>query len=189
MLLTYRTVLAPLSAAACLLFVLVPALAAAQTDESKSTAAARALCQALDAAKLDSIAAHDPADPASFVAALYFPGAQLLVVTAKYSAPSLLETKIGAKEYRDVYIDLQSASIAGSKIFVQDMLANGLLLKPVDDGAADVWESAAKTVSFDGEWKKAKLSEEEYLKAFADADAKYAQMLALLLKRAKQTGS
>jgi hypothetical protein len=189
MFLTFRTVLAPFSAAALLSVAFVPAVASGQGDESKSSAAAKELCQALDAAKLDSIAAHDPADPSSFVAALYFPGSQLLVVTAKYSAPSLLETKIGAKEYRDVYIDLQSASVAGSKVFVQDQLANGLFFKPVDDAAADVWESAARTLSFDGEWKKAKLSEEEYAKAFADADAKYAQMLTLLLKRAKGTGS
>jgi hypothetical protein len=189
MCLTSRTVSAPFSAAALFVFALVPAVALAQADASQSVAAAKELCQALDAAKLDSIAAHDPADPASFVAALYFPGSQLLVVSAKYSAPSLLETKIGAKEYRDVYIDLQSASISGSKVFVQDQLANGLLFRPVDDGAADVWESAAKTVSFDGEWKKAKLSEEEYTKAFTEADAKYAEMLTLLLKRAKGTGS
>jgi hypothetical protein len=72
---------------------------------------------------------------------------------------------------------------------VQDQLANGLLMKPADDGAADVWESSARTLSFDGEWRKAKLSEEEYSKAFSDADAKYADMLTVLLKRAKQTGS
>lgn len=187
--LTSRTVFAPFSAVAVFLFALVPVVATAQSEGSRSSAAAKELCQALDAAKLDSIAAHDPADPSSFVAALYFPGSQLLVVSAKYSAPSLLETKIGAKEYRDVYIDLQSASVTGSKVFVQDQLANGLLMKPADDGAADVWESSARTLSFDGEWRKAKLSEEEYSKAFADADAKYAEMLAVLLKRAKQTGS
>jgi hypothetical protein len=94
--------------------------------------------------------------------AICIQGAQLLVVSARYSAPSLLVTKIGAKEYRDVYIDLQSASIAGSKVFVQDQLANGLVVKPVDDGAADVWEAGTSMVSFDGEWKKAKLSEAEY---------------------------
>lgn len=191
MLLTYRTVFTPLPVVALLLITLSPVVmtSGGAQQEGKSGAVAKDLGQALDAAKLDSIAAVDPADPSAFVAALYFQGSQLLVVSAKYSAPTLLVTKIGAKEYRDVYIDLQSASIAGSKVFVQDQLANGLVVKPVDDGAADVWEAATKTVSFDGEWKKAKLSEAEYMKAFADADTKYAEMLSLLLKSAKRSGS
>lgn len=181
-----RTVAAPFLAVAVSVLALAPVVpASAAPQESKSAAVAKELTQALDAAKMDSIAASDPADPTSFVAALYFPGAQLLVVTAKYSAPSLLVTKIGTKEYRDVYIDLQSASIAGTKIFVQDQLANGLVVKPSDDGAADIWEAAAKATSFDGEWRKAKISEAEYLKAFAEADQRYAEMLALLLAKAK----
>ena len=191
MLLTYRTVFTPLPVVALLLITLSPVVmtSAGAQQESKSGAVAKDLGQALDAAKLDSIAAVDPTDPSAFVAALYFQGSQLLVVSAKYSAPTLLVTKIGAKEYRDVYIDLQSASIAGSKVFVQDQLANGLVFKPVDDGAADVWEAGTHTVSFDGEWKKAKLSEADYMKAFAEADQKYADMLALLLKSAKRSGS
>ncbi len=191
MLLTHRTVLTPMSVLAVfLLFALSPVVVtSAAQEESKSAAVAKELAQALDAAKLDSIAAADPADPTAFVAALYFQGSQLLVVSAKYSAPTLLVTKIGAKDYRDVYIDLQSASIAGSKVFVQDQLANGLLVKPVDDGAADVWEAANKTVAFDGEWKRAKLSEEDYRKAFSEADQKYTDMLSVLLKSAKRSGS
>ncbi len=186
--LTSRTVLAPISVLAVFLFAPAVVTSAAAQD-SKSTAVAKELAAALDTAKLDSIAAVDPADPTAFVAALYFQGSQLLVVSAKYSAPSLLVTKIGAKEFRDVYIDLQSASIHGSKVFVQDQLANGLFVKPIDDGAADVWEAGTKTVSFDGEWKKAKLSEEDYMKAFAEADAKYAAMLSVLLNSAKRSGS
>jgi hypothetical protein len=187
MLLTSRTVRLPVAVGASLLLALAAGPASAQ--ESKSSAVAKELGQALDTAKLDSIAAVDPADPTAFVAALYFAGSQLLVVSAKYSAPPLLVTKIGAKEYRDVYIDLQSASIAGSKVFIQDQLANGLLVKPTDDGAADVWEGAGKTVTFDGDWRKAKLSEADYMKAFGEADGKYAEILTLLLKTAKRTGS
>jgi hypothetical protein len=183
MVLNARTVAAQFSAAVLFALALVPAGAAAP-QESKSSAVAKELAQALDAAKMDAIATADPADPTAFVAALYFQGSQLLVVSAKYSAPSLLVTKIGAKDYRDVYIDLQSASVAGSKVFVQDHLANGLLLKPVDDGAADIWE-AAKPVSFDGDWKKAKMSETDYMKAFTDADQRYTEMLTLLLAKAK----
>jgi hypothetical protein len=163
----------------------VPALPAATVplQESKSAAVAKELTQALDAAKLENIAAGDPADPNSFVAALYIPGAQLLVVSAKYVSPSLLVGKIANKEYRDVYMDLQSASVAGSKIFVQDLLADGLVARPDGDTPCDVWEQGNKTVLFDR--RKTELSEQDYAKAFAEADQQYARMLSLLLAKAR----
>lgn len=177
-------------AAFLLTFVVATATTAyAQDVSSKSAAIAKELGQVLDAAKLDSIAAGDPTDANGFVAALYFQGAQLLVVSAKYSAPTLLVTKINAKEYRDVYIDLQSASVAGSKIFVQDQLADGLIAKPSNDAPADAWEHGAKSILFDGDWKKVKQSEADYMKAYSDADAKYADMLSVLLAKAKRSGS
>jgi hypothetical protein len=159
-------------------------------QDSKSAAAAKELAAALEQAKLDSIAAADPSDKEVFVAALYFPGAQLLVVSAKYSAPSLLVTKIAKKEYRDTYIDLNSASVAGSKVFIMDHGANGMIFKPNgDDLGADSWEQDNKTLSFDGKWKDAKLSEDEYTKRYSAADARYAEILALLTAQAKKPGS
>jgi hypothetical protein len=151
---------------------------------SKSSAGAKELTQALDAAKLDSIAAADPGDPGTFVAALYLAGSQLLVVSAKYAAPALLVEKIKKKEYRDVYIDLSSASVAGTKVFIIDQNCDGLVAKP-GDGAPDSWETA-KNVSFDGDWRKAKMSEDDYMKAFATADERYTKILALLTAQAKQ---
>ena len=151
---------------------------------SKSADAAKQLGAALDAAKLEAIAAADPADPTQFVAALYFQGSQILVVGAKYSAPTLLVQKIKEKNYRDVYIDLSSASVAGSKVFVIDTGVDGLSAKP-GDGGADTFEQGPKQFLFDGDWKKAKMSEDEYMKAFADADERYAKMLSVLAVQAK----
>lgn len=175
-----------LAAAACGVFALAPAVHA---QDSKSAGAAKELGATLDRLKLDSIAAPDPADPGTFVAALYFPGAQLLVVSAKYSAPALLQDKLTKKEYRDIYIDLSSASIAATKVFIMDQAADGLAYKPDDDRPADSWEQANKTTMFDGEWRKAKLSEEDYQKAFGAADTRYAQILTLLAEHAKKAGS
>src|SRR5919202_416132 len=99
-------------ARACLVVGLGLALsAAAQAQESKSAPLAKQLVAALDEAKLDSIAAKDPSTPDVFVGVLYFPGSPLLVVSAKYTAPQLLDARLAKKEYRDVYIDLNSASI------------------------------------------------------------------------------
>lgn len=157
-------------------------------QNSKSAAVAKELCQSLDAAKLDAIAAADPSDPSIFVAALYFQGSQLLVVSAKYSAPVLMIGKIKNKEYRDVYIDLSSASVAGSKNFVIDTGADGISQKPGDSGP-DNWEKGTQQVAFDGDWKKAKMSEDQYMKAFSEADEQYTKMLLLLLAQAKGKGS
>lgn len=178
-----------LATAAFGVFGMLCAGAAAQQG-SKSSAAAKELGETLDRLKLDSIAAPDPADPTSFVAALYFPGAQLLVVSAKYSAPVLLTAKLAKKDYRDIYIDLSSASIPASKVFIMDQGANGLVKDPGGDQPADSWEQGNKSTSFDGDWKKAKMaSEQEYDRTFADADARYAHMLTLLAAEAKKSGS
>jgi hypothetical protein len=170
--------------------VLVLALTSPATaQESKSSAAAKELGAVLDRLKLDSIAAADPSEPGTFVAALYFPGAQMLVVSAKYSAPTLLNDKLTKKDYRDIYIDLSSASIAATKVFIMDQAANGLVFKPDNDQPADTLEHGKTTTTFDGDWKKAKLTEEEYTKAFSAADTRYAQILSLLAAQAKKAGS
>ena len=98
-------------------------------QESKSASLAKQLAAALDAAKLDSIAAKDPTAPDIFCAALYFPNSQLLVVSAKYTVPQLLNDRLNKKEYRDTYIDLNSASVPASKVFIQDAAADGLKAK------------------------------------------------------------
>ena len=89
---TLRRVAAAVAVPAVCAMLTGAPLAAEQSN--KSSAAAKDLAQAMDAAQLDAIAAQDPSDPGTFVAALYFPGSQILVVSAKYSAPPLLLDKI-----------------------------------------------------------------------------------------------
>ena len=131
--------------AAALVFSLDSVPAAFQG--TRSAAAAKQLTQALDAAKLDAIAAADPSDPSTYVAALYIQGSQLLVVSAKYAAPTLLAAKIKTKEYRDIYIDLSAASVAGSKVFIIDQNCDGLASKPGGDAAPDSWEAGTQQVT------------------------------------------
>lgn len=173
------------AAALCAAALLGTNVRSAAAQETRSGAAARQLAQALETAKLDSIAAPDPTDPGTFVAALYFPGTQLLVVSAKYAAPTLLTEKLAAKNYRDIYIDLNSASIAGSKIFVIDQSCDGLVAKPDDNQVADSYEHGSSSLAFDGDWRKAKISEAEYMKSFSDADERYARILSLLTAQVK----
>ena len=166
--------------------VLSVAAVVSARQESKSAAGAKQLTQALDAAKLDAIAAADPADPGVFVAALYIQGSQLLVVSAKYSAPALLTAKLKTKEYRDIYMDLSSASVAGTKVFIIDSDCDGLARKPDGNAGPDSWEAGTQSVTFNGEWEKAKLTEDAYKKAFAEADDRYVKILSLLTAQSKQ---
>ena len=156
---------------------------APEPQDAKSAPLARQLAQALDAAKLDSIAAADPSTGA-FVAALYIPGTQLLVVSGKFELPDIGTHRISKKEYRELYMDLMGASVAGSRQFASDVSCDGFVFKPEDDAPADSWENGAKTQAFEGA-KKAKLSDEAYLKAFSDADTQYAHILELLLGQLK----
>jgi hypothetical protein len=167
------------------LVCLTPAVAAAQ--DSKSAALAKQLAAALDAGKLDSIAAKDPSAPDAFVAALYFPGMQLLVISGKYSVPQLLTDRVGRKEYRDVYLDLNGASIADTKVFIEDPGADGIKAKRDDNQAFDQWEIAGKRTMFNSDWKTQKMSEADYMKAFSAADDRYSEILAALLVQAKKS--
>jgi hypothetical protein len=157
----------------------------AAAQESKSAPLAKQLAAALDAAKLDSVAAQDPSKPDVFVAALYFPNAQFLVISGKYSVPQLLATRLTKKEYRDVYLDLNGA--ATDKAFIEDPGCDGLKAKRENNQAFDAVEMAGKRTMFDGEWKAQKLSEQEYTKAFNAADERYAQILAALLAQLKKS--
>jgi hypothetical protein len=131
------------------------------------------------------IAAEDPTDPTRFVAAMVLPDLQLLVVSAAYRAPVLLRERVLTRKYQDAYQDLQAASIPEGRIVIEDLLANGLVVKPVKGQAADVATLGGKTVTFDGLWRKAKLKEEEYTSAYATAEKEYTRLLGLLIAQAK----
>ena len=163
------------------------ASAPAQAQESRSAPLAKQLSAALDAAKLDSIGARDPSAPDAFCAALYFSGAQLFVVAAKYSAPEYLAARLAKKEYRDVYLDLNGAAVPNTKVFFQDAGADGLKAKNADNQAPDTYETGGKERVFDGDAKKQKMSDQDYQKAFADADARYVEILTALLAQLKKT--
>src|SRR5436190_15519769 len=157
--------------------------AAAQVP--KSLAAARDLAAALDAKKMGAVAAKIPGEADRYAAMLYFPGAQLLVIAGKYPQPALMDPRIGMKEYRDIYTELSGTVSKDSKIFVLDMGAPGLNQKKTD-GYFDSWTQGDKQVVFDGDWGAQKLSEAEYNKIFAEADAEYTKILEALLAEAKK---
>ena len=161
----------------------------ARAQDAKSAELARQLTGLLDQKKLDAIAIPDAQTPGNFIAALYFPGTQLLVVTAKYSAPHLLTELLARKDYRAVYAELTSASVPGSKVLVNDVYANGLMIRPSGSNPPDSIERASSQATFDGAWRKAKIAEADYIKSFTDADAAYARVLEALIAQLKTAGT
>lgn len=161
--------------------LLIPSLSDAQ--DSKSAPLAAELTSLLDAQKLDSVAAHQSAD--EYVGALYFSGAQLLVVKGKAGLARMTDL-LGKRAFKEVYMDLSGASEPQSRRFIMDLGANGLRFKREDNQPFDAADIGAKSYRFDGDWRKAKMSEDEYRNAFVATDEEYARMLEALIAALKK---
>jgi hypothetical protein len=156
----------------------------AQAQSVDSAELARQLTTIAVAQHLDAIAAPDPSAPDRFVAALLFPNAQLLVVSARYPAPALITQEIAARQYRDAYLELQQGGTTDGKLFFQDMGADGLHL---DGSTVDVlYENGASQVIFDRAHRPRGVSESAFQQKFATADAQYARLLTMLVGQLKQ---
>ena len=158
----------------------------AAAQEPQSAGPAKELSQLLAARKIDSIAARMPDSREEFVGALAFPG-QLMVIWAKTTAPAVVNEKLIRKEYKEVYIDLNSASILDSRHFVTDLGPDGLRAKPQQrQGPSDSHDAGAKTMRFDGSWREDKMSEADYMKAHAEADTAYVKAIQALIEELKK---
>lgn len=161
--------------------------AAAQARDGQSAALAKELARLMDAKKLTTIAAKHGSDPDAFVAAMYFSGSQLLVVGADYEPAVLLNEKLFRKEYQEIYIDLNSAAKAGSRIFFEDLGADGLKPDRQEGRGFDSADIGSKRTTFDDQWRREqRISEEQWAKVYADADKLYCQLLESLIKEAKK---
>ena len=168
-----------------LVFVLVVsasiAMQAGSPPEPRSTSLAKQLGQLLSERHLDAIAAPAEDGHGRFVAAMFVPGVQLLVVAAQYPSPDYLHWLIGQKQYREAYVGLQQAAVPDGQVFFQDLGCDGLLVGEQD--SVDVmYEHGTTQTLFDGQWKKKKMSEEAYLAKVRDADATYSALLTTLIE-------
>jgi hypothetical protein len=101
----------------------------------------------------------------------------------------LLTDLLARKDYRGVYTELASGSVQSSRLLVMDTYADGLVAKPSGTNAPDSVENGTAHATFDGEWKKAKITEADYLKTFSDLDAAYARVLQGLINQLKASGT
>ena len=156
----------------CVVLAVVPATA----QESASAPLAAELSELMTAGQLEAFASKATVGDGRYVAALAFPG-QLFVVSARYEVPLYLDEKIANRQFRDVYIDLNTASIQGTKTLVTDVGANGLL---ADDPGVDIFDDGSGILRLDGVG-----SGSGYASAVADADEQYAEMLQALIASAR----
>jgi hypothetical protein len=160
--------------------------APAVAQEPVSAAPAKELSQLLAGKKLDSVAARLPGAEDEFAAALAFPG-QIVVVWARFSAPRVLNEKLLNRSYREVYIDLNSASEVATRHFVTDFGADGLR-NAERNSPSDSHDVGDASMRFDGNWREDKMSESEYMKLLAEADSAYAKVLGVLIEEIKKGG-
>ena len=157
----------------------------ARGGQSKSAALATELTQLLDASMLTSIAAKNGDQ---YVAALYIPGSQLLVVSGKFTGQDRMGYLITQKEYRDAYLDLSGASDHTTRVLYSDLGANGLRFGRAKDQPFDMVNVGGKGMSFDRivKNKDDDHDQDEYAKSFSTRDDHYAQLLQTLIAALKK---
>jgi hypothetical protein len=150
-------------------------------EQSQSSAPAASVKALLGQLKVDSVAARDPEELGRYVAALYIEDSQLLVISAPYKVPAVLDKLIASGNYRDVYLNLQAVADHKGHFFVVDSLADGLKKVPdVDQPFDSTTIDGSVMVMFDGKLDAQKLNQAAYDSMFAKDDARYARMLSIL---------
>jgi hypothetical protein len=165
------------------ILALTAVLSAAAVDARQfgSHDAAYSLARALERSGLDAIAAAVPDEPGTYVAALYLPGRALLVVSARHPSIERITSQVAMRRYRQVYMDLLSTQTPQGKFYIQDANADGILSALPGSGAVDILrEDNARQTLFNGDTESQGLTVEEYDARLAAADARYAQLLAVV---------
>ena len=148
---------------------------------SRSAVLAEELVGLMNEAELQNVATRDTdQEEGRYVAALYFPG-QLMIISARYEVPVYVEEKLAAKQYQEIYADLNQASVPESRTFVTDANADGLQAEVVGDERFDSYDSGGQQLRFDGRWTRQQMTEDDYRSAFSEAEAQYTRMLEALL--------
>ena len=159
------------------LFVTTAGLSTAGTSAELATD----LVKLMEQRNLDTIAAAHPADAGRFVAAMHIKGVQLLVISGRYSAPALLKEHLVKGDYRQVYLDLNSAADKQGRLFITDSQANGLRAAPEKNAPFDIsWRDMTAQILYNNDWKSQKLNEAAYRKRFTEDETEYAAMLEIL---------
>jgi len=165
----------------------------APAPSATSPAKVKELISLLTSKKLETFAA--PEGGPKFVAVFHVPGVQLLLASASYGRPLDFDYYMFHKKYQDMYQELKSSPLSVEKFFVEDTLADGLIVIPGKSTAIDVVTIGGDRRTFDGDFadprrkNQKKIPQDDYFKAFSAADARYAALLDVLIAAVKKDGS
>ena len=160
----------------CLALSALPAAA----EEPLSAQPAATLKARMEQLKMDAIAARDPDEPGRYIAALFIPGIQFLVVSAPYPVATAIDKTIAGRQYMDVYIDLQAVRDRTGHFFVEDLQADGVRPSEPDVACDTTTTNGTTPVVFNGKWDAQRLTQEDYEVRFKRDDERYARMLKAL---------
>jgi hypothetical protein len=183
-----------IAAVALAVFVVGVAALPAQSQAPATAAKAKELAGLLQAKKLEAIAARVPGDSGRYVAALLIPNIQLLTVTALHGRPMDTEYYLYNKDFKTAYIDLNSSSLVTERIVVDDALGDGLVALPGKSLAHDAIVKGSSRQIFDGDFadprrkNQKKISQDDYMKAFGEAEQQYLKVLGILIDELKKAG-
>lgn len=163
---------------------------------AKSAGPVKELVGLLEAKKLTSYCVKDPSEATRFVALLHIPGTQMLVVSATYDRPTDIEYYIYEKDFMRAYQELNASILAKGKVFVEDLVADGLKAIPGRNEAPDSMTIRGSRRVFDGDFadpkrrnQQNKMSQDDYLKAYSEADEAYTKLLGALIEGLKKAGA
>ena len=184
-------------AAACLIAVsLVTGLTAQAPAPAASGAKVAEFAALLVSKKLEAFAIKDPrstAEKPRYVAALLIPNSQLLLVAATHTKFMDIEYYLHKKDFMKAYNDLNTNPASIERFFVEDVLADGLVAVPKRNAPADAVKIGTENRNFDGDFidpkrrnPNNKITQDVYLKNFAEADQRYAAAIDLLIEHLKK---
>lgn len=156
---------------------------------SMSAAKAKEFAALMAERKLESFAAK-VADN-KYVAVLVVPNLQILLVSASYTRSNDIEYSLYHKQYSNAYQDLRSGVFASERFLIDDAQLDGLVSAPGKNPQQDAVTLEKERFVFDGQHGDGKGRNakkpltEVYMKTFVDADAKYGQLLDVLIQQLK----
>ena len=177
---------------------LVTGLTAQTPPQAVSVAKVAEFAALLAAKKLEAYAVKDPRsattpDKPRYIAALLVPNSQLLLVAATHTHFMDMEYYLHNKEYQNAYTNLSSSTLSEDKLFFEDALHDGLVALPGKSLVSDAVRIGSARQDFNGVFldprrknPAAKLTQEDYFKAFVSADERYAKILDVLIAELKK---
>lgn len=155
----------------------------AEGQDPRSAQLVKELVDAMTQRQLTAIATRHPKEADRYVAAMLFPGVQLLLVSARSSSPAYIESQLATGGDAAVYGALHQG-VPDGKLFIQDMGCDGL--RGGAGGLADVVYTNGTTERIlNGDHKAARMSRADYAKVAEHTEAEYSALLGSLLDAAK----